>query len=322
MKFFSKALAAPAVLCVVLSIGAASAHATCYSSTQSNQSYADSAADGDYGLAPEIAGAAAVTDSQCGIGMAPAITNRPYGLGGGDASAVYIDTDGNSATGDPTFDGADKVVMTIGSDVTEYPPRVGSWNGSTMDFAAGPNLTPSQVGGFIASFDQLGIAAPATLGLRFITDWEGTYDTYFDFAPEAGAAPFTFPVSFSTSAPPPPPPPALTPAPAPPAPVTTAPTAAPTTGTTGCIVPRVKGMAALSAASKLSAAHCKFRFKRVKSGTKKGRVVRTSPGAGRTTASTITVFVSKGRRRAQGASVAPYAAADQRLRALAEFGLR
>src|SRR4051794_3235307 len=149
MKRLLALLAAPAAsFCLIGAAAPAAALATCYSSTQSSQTYSDSSSDGDAGLAPEMIGAVAVTDSACGIGMAPALSNRPSGLLSSDVSAIYINTDANSSTGSSTFSGADKVVMTLGG----YAPRVGTWNGSTFDFNAGPDLVEnSDGGGFIGT---------------------------------------------------------------------------------------------------------------------------------------------------------------------------
>jgi beta-lactam-binding protein with PASTA domain len=87
------------------------------------------------------------------------------------------------------------------------------------------------------------------------------------------------------------------------------------------MVPRVKNLAALSAAGKLNRAACKYRIKRVTSKVKKGRVVRSTPAAGRSTTGTVTLFVSKGKKHAHSASAAQYAAAETRMRAAAAFGL-
>jgi hypothetical protein len=68
-------------------------------------------------------------------------------------------------------------------------------------------------------------------------------------------------------------------------------------GAKACKVPNVKGMKLAKAKAKLKRAGCKVAVKRAKSRTvKAGRVVKTSPKAGRRTTKKVTVTVSRGRR--------------------------
>lgn len=182
------------------------AEAACFYSAPTSANFPDSPFDGELGIAPEITGVGATLDGACNAAVNPAIDYAPSpgGLVYGDSVATYVNTDGNPATGDPVFGGADKVVMVLGFSGPDSGPAMAGWNGYTFDFAGAPILPAVGGAGFAASLDQLGVPAPTTLGLEVGALYEGLYDYYFDFAPEPGSAPFGFPVSFSTSPPPPP----------------------------------------------------------------------------------------------------------------------
>ena len=130
----------------------------------------------------------------------PGATNRPSGLIDGDGVGIYIDTDGNPGTGSPTFTGADRVIITAGLTGPDTPPGLGTWNGTTFDFSNAALLPAVGQGGARALLDQLGVAAPGTVNVRVGTIWSGAVDSYGDFAPEVGAAPFALPLAFSTQA--------------------------------------------------------------------------------------------------------------------------
>jgi len=309
----------------------AASQAACYSSTPSSQAIADSPFDGDTGLAPEMAGVGIAVDAACGIAVDPVITNRPLDLISGDGVGIYIDTDGNPATGSPIFDGADRAILTVGLTGPDLPPAIGTWDGTTFSFTAAPQLPRMGEGGARATLDQLGIAAPGNIGVRVLTTWTGTFNTYGDFAPEPLAAPFSMPVSFSTQAPPPAAPaPAAVPAPTAAPVVPAAPTPTPTPTPVGasakksCRVPAVKGLTATRAKKKLATAGCRVTLRVVSSKVREGRVVSTSPKAGSKTSKSIVVTVSRGRhahraaaRSARVDAGALYAAANRRLAAAA-----
>jgi PASTA domain-containing protein len=313
---------------LALMIAPASSQAACYSSTPNTQVFADSPFDGDSGLAPELAGVGIAVDSGCGVVADPVVVNRPFGLFDGDGVGIYIDTDGNPATGSPIWNGADRVIITAGSNVADLPPGLGVWNGTTFSFAANPFLPKVGDAGARATIDQLGIAAPATVGVRVASIWSGIFNTYGDFAPEPLVPSFAVPVSFSNQAPP-----VVTPAPAPaPAPV---PVAAPVTTPSvapkpakACRVPSVRGMPANRARAKLKAAGCRYTIKAVTSKTREGRVVSLSRQAGTKTTATIVVKVSRGAHRAHARAAgavdpaAIYTATSARLTAAEQSGSR
>ena len=300
------ALAAVALLFVLTG---GTAHANCYSSSETSQSYLDSAADGEAGLAPEILGVAAVTDSACGIGIGAAIAGAPNAgdLIADESVGIYMNTDGNPATGSPTWDGADKVVITVGQIGADLPPGLGVWNGSTFSFAGSPSLPAVGAAGFLSTLDQLGIPAPGAIGIETISLYQGLYDNYSDFAPEVSSSPFSFPVSFSTT-------------PTPRAPTVTAPqsTTAPV-GRRACRIPSVRGLTATSAGRKLARAGCRYRMVRVRNRLRSGRAISTSPGAGRHAGGTVVLRISRGKRaRASAAQVGRYGAIERAMRAAEE----
>ena len=313
---------------VALMLVPAASQAACYSSTPSSQAIIDSPFDGEAGLAPEMAGVGITVGAACGVSFDPVITNRPFDLIDGDGVGIYVDTDGNPATGSPTFNGADRVILTAGLTGPDLPPALGVWNGVTFAFPPAPFVPRVGEAGGAASMDQLGIAAPGNIGVRAVAIWSGI-GTYGDFAPEPLLAPFTMPVSFSTQPPPAPVAvPVATPAPAP------APVAAPQAGVLGakksaaCRVPAVRGMTAAKARARLRAAGCRYTVRAVASKVREGRVVSTSKGAGSRTSSTIVVKVSRGRHaaRVRAASVADpaalYARVNDRLTAAQEAAAR
>jgi hypothetical protein len=275
----------------VLAVLPGTAGAACTSSTPSAMSFADSAVDGDLGLAPEIVSVAATTDAACRVTVQDVLAGAvaPGDLIEGDVVGIYLDTDGNPATGSLLWDGADRVAIIVGMAGPDLGPGLGVWDGATFSFAGAPLLQALGAGGFAATPDQLGMAAPAAVGIRSATLWTGVYDTYADFAPEVFDAPFRFPIAFSTAVPSPPPPVV----------------APPVRTTTGCTVPRVKRLRALTARRRLRTAGCRYRVVRVRSALAPGRVVATRPRAGRRTTRTVLVRVSRGRARRAVLAAAP-----------------
>jgi len=305
-------LAALVVLAVLVPAG--TAHAACFSSTPSTATFADSPADGDAALAPEILAVTAGTDGACRVAVEDVLmgTAVPGDLIDGDSVGIYLDTDGNPATGAPLWSGADRVAIVVGRIGPDLGPALGVWNGASFDFAGAAPIAPIGAGGFAASVDQLGMQAPAAVGVRTITLWEGLYDIYADFAPEVFAPSFRFPVAFSTAAPPPPAVPAPPPPAAPPAPPTVT---RPVKKTSTCTVPRVTRLRSAKARRRLRGAGCRYRVVRVRSRRAAGRVVSTRPRAGRRTSRVVRIRISRGRPAM--ASALALAAVERRLSAAA-----
>ena len=310
-------LVAMLVLAVLLPTG--TAHAACFGSTPSTNTFADSPADGDEGLAPEIVAVTTATGAECQVSVEPILAGylAPGDLIEGDAVGIYLDTDGSPATGSPLWGGADRVALIIGAIGPDLGPGLGVWDGVDFEFAGAPPVAPLGAGGVFATIDQLGIAAPSTVGVQTIAMWEGLFDTYADFAPELLAPSFRFPVAFSTAAPPPPPHPPPAPPVVPPA------VEQPVKQPRACVVPRVKRMRAAKARRRLRRAGCRYRIARVRSRRPAGRVISTWPRAGWRTSGTVRLRISRGRaRRAVAASTLDFAAVERRLSAVAQASSR
>jgi hypothetical protein len=303
----------PLVVMLMLAVllPAGTAHAACFSSTPSTNTFADSPADGDEGLAPEIVAVTAATGAECQVAVGPVLAGylAPGDLLDGDAVGIYLDTDGNAATGSPLWGGADRVALIIGEIGPDLGPGLGIWNGADFDFVGAPPVAPLGAAGVFATVDQLGIAAPSTVGMQTIATWDGLFDTYADFAPEVFAPSFRFPVAFSTTAPPPPPPPPMV--------------EPPVEQPRGCVVPRVNQMRAAKARRRLRRAGCRYRIVRVRSRRPAGQVISSWPRAGWRTSGTVRIRISRGRaRRAVAASTLDLAAVERRLSAVARAQAR
>ena len=289
---------------LILAASPAAADAACTSSTPSSASYADSPADGDAGLAPELVSVVASTNATCRVAVQGVIAGAalPGDLIEGDAVGIYLDTDGNPATGSPLWEGADRVAIVVGQAGPDLGPGLGIWDGATFSFVGAPTLAALGAGGFAATPDQLGMTAPAALGIRVGAIWEGVFDIYGDFAPEALDPSFRFPVAFSTAVPSPP---------------TTTP---PITTPAGCTVPNVKRLRTTKARRRVRAAGCRYRVVRVRSRVRAGRVVSTRPKAGRHTTSKVVIRVSRGRVRVSTTQVSPFVAVERELTRQIEAG--
>jgi hypothetical protein len=313
-----------ALSCTLL-VPAAGAHAACYGATPASAWFADSPIDGTSGLAPEITTVTASLDGACNYAVDPGLAP----LIEGDAAFIYVDRDGNPATGSPTPQGADVVVGTLGYSGADSPPLLGTWDGSAFQFSdPSPVGSAPANGGFSANVDRLGIPSGVTTRFAVGTIWQGVYYDYVDFAPEPGAPGIPLGVSYSTtpSPPPAPPPPAV--------PVSTAPAQAqpvPATGhsSAACTVPKVSGRTRAAASDRLWDAGCDeaLTVSREYSRTmRQGRVIRTTPAAGSWTTKHVRLVVSKGRRPHRGARAAAAEAHPatvlERLQELANAPLR
>lgn len=304
--------AATALACVAgtLSI-AGSAGAQCYSSTPGSTSYADSPADGELGLAPEITTVSVALDASCGYSVNPNISGS---LIQGDGVFEYLDTDGNPGTGSPIFGGADVAIGSLGVTGIDPPPVLGHWDpvAATFSFSGGASLTTVGTGGFSATLDQLGVSTPLTTNVQVGSIWTGIYDNYTDFAPNPGLGTIPFPVAFSTTAPPPPVVVVTRPtAPAPTPVTTTTPVTAtsvpaPTTSSRraqGCRVPAVRKLRTTVARQALRHAGCRLGVttRSYSATVPSGRAITTLPKAGtRNWAEPVDLVVSKGRRPKHG----------------------
>ena len=174
----------------------ASANAACTSSTPSAAAYTDPV-DGELGLAPEITTVKVSVDASCHYVVDPGIATP---LADGDGVFVYIDTDGNPATGAAEVGGADAAIVTVGLGTTVSPPLRGVWDGEMFVF---DDTTPAGTsvgnGGFSASVDALAIPSGATTNLMLGSLRVTEDDVLLDLAPDAGA--ISLPVTWSAAAP-------------------------------------------------------------------------------------------------------------------------
>jgi hypothetical protein len=274
--------------------------------------FSDPLGDAEAGIAPDIGAVAGLVGTACQIGVDPQVQYQgvdipPDGLIDGDAVFVFIDTDGNIATGDPAEFGADRVVGTLGRTGVDGLPLVGTWDPTTqqMNFVGGATLTPVDTAGFTTSLDTLAVTAPGTAHISVGTIWTSsiTGNSYVDFAPDVGGSAPTLGIAFGPPAATPTPTVTPTPAPVTPTPATPAPGGGSTVSgssddTFSCKVPRTKGLRLFNAEDKLTEAGCDWgKVTRVYSSTiPKGRIVRTSPPAGAHTTRPVALVVSKGRR--------------------------
>ena len=251
--------------------------AACSSSAPAARSFADNASDSQLGLAPEIVSVDVTLDTACRLVVLPTLGDRSatFGLIADETVATYIDSDGNRATGSPQWGGADKIVLVIGRRGFDLPPALGTWTGTAFSFAAGVTLRVVGAGGFTASLDQLGVAAPATLGFRVASTWTGLRDTYDDLAPARRLSPIALPIAFATDGgEPSAPPPAAGPAFAP------------------CLVPKVRRLPVTEARHRLARAGCRSRVVHVRSRLRPGRVSTTLPAAGTWTIRAVVLNVA------------------------------
>ena len=188
--------------CAALAATSSTAAATpCGTSTPATTTAYDSPSDGDYGLAPEISAMTITVDGSCNISITLSLDAL---LIYGDSHAIYVNTDGNIATGSPTLDGSDVAVLTIGRTGVDDNPVMETWNGS--GWTVGAQLTPSANSwGFVTRIDTLGIADPTTITAQAGTVYRGLYGDYFDWIPDVGLPPIPLSVAFAAPAPPPPP---------------------------------------------------------------------------------------------------------------------
>jgi hypothetical protein len=283
------AVAVAAAAMAVMAAHSGGAAAACSSSTPAGQSFADDPFDGNLGLAPEITAVDATLGTACDLVVVPRLGDRSetVGLIRDETVATYLDTDGNAATGSTVCGGADKVVLVVGRKGPDLPPALGTWTGRGFSFADGATLPVVGAAGFAGSLDQLGVAAPATLGIRVVSSWTGVFATYHDFAPRPPGATFAFPIAFEA---------VVTETP-PPAPAAAAPSRAMagvgTCAPTRCTVPNVRKLPVLEARVRLGRAGCRSSVTTVRSRLRPGRVVSTVPRAGVRTSRTVTVRVAR-----------------------------
>lgn len=280
------------VACVLAAVAPqAAAAAPCVSSTPAVVSLADAPADAEAG-APEISAVRAAVNADCTVSIRMTVENRDA-LRPDDALLVYLNTDGNAATGARSFGGADQGVgLVADEDGPGYLALLGRWDpaAEAIDFENATELDISPAGwfGFTAGIDELGLRADSTLGISIAALSEPDGEIALDFAPDDEGGALTLPIAFSTTA---------STAPAPPTTTPTAPGGRDQIVRRTCKVPKTKHRTVTAARKALRAAGCRVGKTRARYGTtvRKGRVVATLPAAGKRIAATrpVTILVSR-----------------------------
>jgi hypothetical protein len=265
------------VVAAVMFAGTATANAACTTSTPSAASYVDPV-DGDLGLAPEITTVTVSLDAACRYVVDPGIATP---LADGDGVFVYLDTDGNPATGDTAIGGADVAIVTVGLGTSVSAPVRGAWDGEGFAFdESTPVGTGFEDGGFATSVDALSIPSGATTHVMLGSVRLTEDDLLFDIAPGDGA--IALPVTWSAAA-------------GDRAITYTAqgPAAA------RCTVPRTKGMTVARARARVRAHGCTVASAvrhAYSASVRRGRVIGTSVAGGASTRRTVRLVVSDGKR--------------------------
>lgn len=190
-----------------------------FSAVTASANFFDAIGDNEGGLAPDLQQMVVLTEDDGYFTVGIRLNSNA--LIDGDFVATFVNTDGDAATGSATFGGADLAIGIVGQTGTDAV-AASRWNGVAWQATPLPPSLVSFPDGatdevWLARASELGIAPGTTTTLVFGALYEGTYDTYSDFAPEPGFAPFAFPVgALSPPAPPPPPPPPPAPVVAPP----------------------------------------------------------------------------------------------------------
>lgn len=265
---------------------ASAAPATCVSATPAVVTLADQPNDAETG-APELSAVRTAVNADCTVTVRLTVDNRDA-LRADDALLVYLNTDGNTATGARTFGGADQGVgLVADEDGPGYLALLGTWDAKAqaIDFENARELDVTRTGfGFTAGIDELRVRSGSELGISVAALSEPDGEIALDFAPDDEGGALMLPIAFTT----------------------TATAAAP--GTAGvpqrgdlarrtCRVPQVKGRTVGAARRALRAAGCRVGRTRARYGTgvRAGRAVVTLPAAGSRVAATrpVTILVAR-----------------------------
>ncbi len=279
-------------LAAIAAVAPASAHAACVSSTPATTSVTDPT--GDAGVAPDLGTATLSLDAACTVRFDPGVVASTFGAD--DEVLVYVDTDGGRSTGEPDV-GTDVVIATFGTATGVEPTVMAKWTGGSYDVENTVILPSPTLGGFSATIDELGIPVGATIRLIAATV-DGTDTAAEDYVPDGSDAMIDLRVAYTQTPPPPPPPPTSSaPAPPPSAPVLLPQASPAQTPRVGCTVPSVRTLSLTRAKTKLSGAGCTVaaKVRRVHHPrVPKGRVIGTTPAAGKRATGPVTALVSKG----------------------------
>ena len=173
-------------------LGAAdAAQAACVSSSPSTQTFEDSVDDAEVSAdgatwAPEIGHVTVSVDAACMLTVNAAITAQAE-LFLDDYAFIWLNTDGDPATGETLFGGADRGVRISGRTgadnlaIGRYSPASDSFTWTTH-----PSLSAVAMAGIKASIDTLEIAPGTSIGVEASTMTIYGSETLSDMAPDAG----------------------------------------------------------------------------------------------------------------------------------------
>jgi hypothetical protein len=279
-----------ALVAAVIPQAAVASPAACVSAAPAVVTLNDAPSDAESG-APELAAVRAAVNADCTVSVRLTVDNRDA-LRPDDALLVYLNTDGDAATGAQSFGGADQGVgLVADADGPGYLALLGRWDqaAEAIDFENATELDAStgKGFGFTVGIGELGLHSGTTLGISIAALSEPDGEIALDFAPDDEGGALDLPIAFTTTA------------------SATPPQTSPG-GTPGrerivrrtCRVPRVKGRTVTAARKALRAAGCRTGRTRARYGTdiRKGRTVATLPAAGTRIAATrpVTILVSRG----------------------------
>jgi len=133
------------------------------------------------GAAPDVATATISTDDADTLTFRISLPGEPT-LTPETSVSVYLDTDQNSATGNPG--GADYLLVVDGA---EEAPTLGRWAGTDWDFeVAQSTLHASWSSGPTIEINRTELGSPAALGIAVVADRRVAGDTVRDRAPDTG----------------------------------------------------------------------------------------------------------------------------------------
>jgi hypothetical protein len=193
----------------------------------------------------------------------------PDSLSYGATIVFSLDVDGSRATGAPPT-GADRQIVTYGVDAAPDVSQLGTWTAGRFAYQDLPAASPW--GRETLSLAALGITSSTRLEIAAAGNFVMGAASWFDHAP-VDETTFAVPITVDAA-------------------LASAHAAA------GCKVPDVRGMPAPRARRRLRAAGCRIgAVVGASRCARPGRVIRTSPRAGRMAPAEVTVRICRSRRR-------------------------
>jgi hypothetical protein len=226
------------------------------------------------GRAPDMTSVDLAISASCQLTIGATIqghSSSPDSLTQGETIVFSLDVDGNRATGAPPT-GADRQITTYGNTDAPDLSRLGTWTRGGFSYVDLP--APLAWGRETVSFTALGVTSTRTVRVTAAAVFIAGGTSWFDRAPGDDSA-FAVRIAFAGAYP------------------ADTPWLDGPRARRACTVPDVRGMSAPRARRRLRAAGCRARFVVVLDRRRRrGTVIRTSPRAGRTTWSPVTVTIA------------------------------